>query len=223
MPFPDLFRDDVFLIETPRLWLRWPRAADARALQQIANVAAVAEMTATWPHPLPEDEADWRVLRARESNTDGDALILAITRKKLPDQLIGLIGVTETEGETAGGALAAGYLLGEAHQGRGLMTEALKGLAGAVFTGSGYGPIRASSRTINPASRRVLEKAGFTHTGISMLDAPARGGPVEVDDFELTRAAWLHALTQDRLERLRLPASVKPAYNAPHGPEAAAA
>ena len=27
--FPDLTRDDVFRLETRRLWLRWPRAADA--------------------------------------------------------------------------------------------------------------------------------------------------------------------------------------------------
>ncbi len=27
--FPDLTRDDVFRIETKRLWLRWPRIQDA--------------------------------------------------------------------------------------------------------------------------------------------------------------------------------------------------
>ena len=28
--FPEITRDDIFRLETERLWLRWPRAADAR-------------------------------------------------------------------------------------------------------------------------------------------------------------------------------------------------
>ena len=31
--FPDYFRDDVFRLETQRLWLRWPTAADAPTIQ----------------------------------------------------------------------------------------------------------------------------------------------------------------------------------------------
>ena len=202
MSFPELFADDVFHIETARLWLRWPRAADARALQQIAGIAAIAEMTATWPHPLPENEADWRILRAREANAAGTALVLAITRKKSPDQLIGTLGVRQLPVSDGGnGALGLGYMLAEAHHGRGLMTEAVIGLAGAVFTSTGYRLIRASSLSVNPASRRVLEKSGFEHTGTSMLDAPARGGMVEVDDFELSHSVWLGRMTRTRGQR----------------------
>ena len=201
MTFPDLFRDDVFRVETTRLWLRWPRAADAVALDQVARSAAVAEMTATWPHPLPETEADWRILRARESNASGDTLVLAITRKRAGDQLVGVLGLTEAGDR----ALELGFMLGNAHQGRGIMTEAVKGLATVVFTGSSASLIRASSRTINPASRRVLEKAGFTRTRSSMIDAPARGGAIEVDEFELSRAAWLRSNIQARSGRDRAP------------------
>jgi hypothetical protein len=34
--FPDLARDDVFRLETPRLWLRWPRICDAAAIHNFA-------------------------------------------------------------------------------------------------------------------------------------------------------------------------------------------
>ena len=34
--FPDVFSDDVLRIETPRLWLRWPRASDAKAIAALA-------------------------------------------------------------------------------------------------------------------------------------------------------------------------------------------
>ena len=40
--FPDLARDDVFRLETARLWLRWPRAADAAALHRFCSMWEVA-------------------------------------------------------------------------------------------------------------------------------------------------------------------------------------
>jgi hypothetical protein len=51
--FPDLTRDDVFRIETRRLWLRWPTAKDRDAILKLAGDRAVAEMLARVPHPLP--------------------------------------------------------------------------------------------------------------------------------------------------------------------------
>ena len=32
--FPEIAKDDVFRIETRRLWLRWPRLADAPAMER---------------------------------------------------------------------------------------------------------------------------------------------------------------------------------------------
>jgi hypothetical protein len=53
--FPDLFRDDVFTLETPRLFLRWPKASDAPTVAELAGDRRVAEMTASIPHPYPPD------------------------------------------------------------------------------------------------------------------------------------------------------------------------
>src|SRR5919112_4375433 len=55
--FPDLTRDDVFRLETRRLWLRWPRHADGQAIVRLAGEKAVAEMTALIPHPYPPEGA----------------------------------------------------------------------------------------------------------------------------------------------------------------------
>ncbi len=56
--FPDVTRDDVFRLETRRLWLRWPRVSDVAALADMAGRKEVAEMTGTWLHPLPQGEAE---------------------------------------------------------------------------------------------------------------------------------------------------------------------
>ena len=44
--FPDMARDDVFRLETPRLWLRWPRICDAAAIHKFCSRWEVAHYTA---------------------------------------------------------------------------------------------------------------------------------------------------------------------------------
>ncbi|HXF55811.1 MAG TPA: GNAT family N-acetyltransferase [Hyphomicrobiaceae bacterium] len=192
---PDLFRDEVFRIETRRLWLRWPRLADAPRLQEAASAPEVAQMTASWPHPLPEGEAARRIERMRQGNANGDCLVLAMTPKREPDCLIGMLGVHLAAGEDH---LTLGCLLATPYHGRGLMSEAVRGLASAVFTYSGYRRIRAASRIINPASARVLDKCGFVPIGPGLQEAAARGGAIEVDCFELRREDWRRTLAWGR-------------------------
>jgi RimJ/RimL family protein N-acetyltransferase len=183
--FPWMTRDEVFRIETPRLWLRWPRLGDADALHAIAAQASVATMTATWPHPLPDGEAARRIASARDLNASGEALVLAITLKSAPDRLVGQIGCNALPSEYLG----VGYMLDPKLSGRGLATEALRGFVDAIFTYSRLKTLTASCRLANGASKRVLERNGFAHSGRGPLDTDVRG-KVEVDYFELTRVRW---------------------------------
>ncbi len=63
--FPDLARDDVFRLETTRLWLRWPRVADAAAIERYSSRWEVARCTARIPHPYPP--GDGRALHLRRA------------------------------------------------------------------------------------------------------------------------------------------------------------
>ena len=74
--FPDIARDDVFRLETKRLWLRWPRVADAKAIERYSSRWEVAKMTARIPHPYPPGEAERFIFTAREANALGRDLIL---------------------------------------------------------------------------------------------------------------------------------------------------
>lgn len=186
--FPELFRDEVVRIETPRLWLRWPTAADAEALHEIASIEAVACRTATWPHPFPAGEALRRIEQARARNAAGDDLVLALALKGRPQRLVGLLGAGREKG---GKALVVGYLLAVEHQGYGLMTEAVRALVGNVFRYTGCATIKGASGAANIASQRVLEKAGFRHTGKALHAAPARPAAVPCDTLELKRDDWL--------------------------------
>ena len=204
--FPWVTRDEVFRIETPRLWLRWQRLTDADALQAIAGQRSVAEMTATWPHPLPDGEAATRIASARAINAEGSGLVLALTLKGDPDRLIGQIGCNALAAEHLG----LGYMIDPAFEGRGFATEAVREFVRVLFTHTPLKHIAASCRVINPASRRVLEKVGFQYIRTGAFETVARG-TVETDFLELSRADWklrLAAIRRATLEANipRLPA-----------------
>ena len=97
--FPEITRDDVFRLETRRLWLRWPDAGDAVAITAIAGHRDVADLTAHVPHPYPKGEAARRIDRWRTKNTAGTGLTLAMTAHRQPDRTpIGIVGLAPGPG-----------------------------------------------------------------------------------------------------------------------------
>ncbi len=112
--FPDLTRDDVFRLETRRLWLRWPRLADAQTIVRLAGEKSVATMTARIPHPYTPGDAEHFVYAARRSNADGESLQLAVTPKGRPNALVGMVGISPGPDERPAdpGLLARHPLLG---------------------------------------------------------------------------------------------------------------
>ena len=127
--FPDLTCDDIFRLETKRLWLRWPRATDAAALTAFASLAEVARMTANIPHPYPPREADRFILTTRAENAVGAALHLAITQKTGVRPVIGLVSVALTETSEA----EIGYVLKPEAWGKGYASEAVRLMIDTAF------------------------------------------------------------------------------------------
>ena len=188
--FPDLTRDDVFRIETRRLWLRWPNARDAEAIVHLAGDPAVSGMTARIPHPLERATVDAFVIDVRRASTEGTGLTLALAARAAPTRLIGLVGIAREPGAEAA---HLGYWLGRPYWGAGLMSEAVDAVVHAFFAYAGGTCLTAEARLDNPASRRVLEKAGMVETGRGLRDVPLRGGDHAVACFRLERGAWAAA------------------------------
>ncbi len=185
--FPDLTRDDVFRLETRRLWLRWPRLADAQAIVRLAGEKAVADMTARIPHPYTPEDAERFVYHARRANTAGEGLTLAITPKGRPSALVGCVGI---EPGPEDGRPHLGYWLGAPHWSHGYATEAARALIDAFFAYTEQREVVSAARVINPASRRVLEKCGFAYQGSGLMAFQARGGLFPVDHLRLDRRTW---------------------------------
>jgi RimJ/RimL family protein N-acetyltransferase len=192
--FPDLARDDVFRIETPRLWLRWPRICDAASIHKFCGQWEVARYTARIPHPYPQGSAERFIYAGREANASGRDLTLVMTPIKGKRDAIGSISL-ESRGKDR---LALGYVLAPQAWGKGLATEAAQAMIDAGFGLTTAVEILASVRVENKASRAVIEKCGLALAGTGLQGAPARGGMVECHSFRLGRAAWADAAAQRR-------------------------
>jgi len=183
---PEITHTDVFRLETVRLWLRWPEPRDEAAIAEFAAREEVATMTASWPHPLPAGEVARRIGWVRDNNGTGRTLTLAITRKATPSTVIGLIGGSPDK-DAPQVSHGVGYMLAPGHWGQGVISEALAAYRDVIFQLTPVGQLTAYVRTINPASRRVLEKTGFRHVERTAMDMPARGTAIPVDRFALDR------------------------------------
>jgi RimJ/RimL family protein N-acetyltransferase len=184
--FPDIARDDVFRLETRRLWLRWPRVADAKAIERYSSRWEVAKMTARIPHPYPPGEAERFIFAAREANALGRDLILVIAPIRGKRDPIGMISLESR----LQGRLTIGYALAPEVWGKGLATEAAAAVIDAGFRLTEAIEMLAAAHVENPASRRVLDKCGFEHIGTGLEGAPARGGMAPCDRFRLERTVW---------------------------------
>ena len=179
--FPDLFRDDVFRIETRRLWLRWPTARDAETIQRLAADPAVRAMMAEAPGKADRASVDEVIVALRSANAAGTGLHLALCERARPGRPLGLVGIGAASGEKAG---RLSYWLGLPFWGDGLMSEATGAIVEAWFAWAGGVRLDARVESDNRASRRVLEKAGFASD--------------EPDRFRLERGRWLARAAGER-------------------------
>lgn len=184
--FPEITHDDVFRLETERLWLRWPRLSDAEAILRGAGDPEIAGQTATIPHPYAPRDAEQFIRRARAENESGQGLVLLLAFKRQPHEAIGAIAV---HGAEFRGAARMGFWLARDFWRQGLMSEAARGFVDLVFGVSSLGEILSDARPDNVAARRVQEKLGFVPLARIEIEAPARGGLIEVERTRLSRGA----------------------------------
>lgn len=166
---------------TPRLLLRPGWAEDAPALARaIADEAIVRNLaTAPWPYGVAEAEAFLAAPRDPVMPT-----FLIIERTAAAPRLIGACGLARRPS----GAVELGYWIARGYWNRGFATEAGEALV-AIARALRLPRLEASHFVDNPASGRVLDKLGFTATGLS---APryscARGGEAMTGMFRLNLA-----------------------------------
>lgn len=140
-------------IPTERLTLRQPTPADLPAMVALANNPKMPQTTATLPFPFTE--ADGQDFLAKAAD---DPMMRAYAIAGADDGFIGVLLFKFEEGQRP----EIGYWLGEPYWGQGFAAEALRGLVAAARGLAGFERLTARVLQANPASVRVLEKAGFS-------------------------------------------------------------
>lgn len=171
-------------IRTPRLLLRPPARSDAARISLLAGDYDVASMTGTIPHPCSEQQAAEWIDSALKGD---DEVVFAIA---LPGGLIGCTGYRAFSPEHA----ELGYWIGKPYWGKGYATEAVLALIAHAFDDGGFDYLTAGHFTDNPASERVLRKAGFERTHSETRESVARGDMVPSFVYRLDREAALAVL-----------------------------
>jgi len=167
-------------LSTARLTLRPTTLGDAPRIAELANDYDVVKTTGGMPFPYRLADAEAYLARRRAADPAREALFAIDLHG---EGLVGLLGFQPT-GELAP---EVGYWLGKAYWGRGIASEALA--AAVVWAGEAWRRrcLLACHHLDNPASGRVLARAGFLYTGrVEMKPCRARG-----EDAPCRWMAWI--------------------------------
>lgn len=153
------------------LMLRAPRRSDAHALAKYANNREIwINLRDRMPHPYSLADADEWLLSVQHQDPRVNFVI------DLDGEAIGGIGlVLGTDIERC--SAEVGYWLGAEHWGRGIATAAVIRVCRYAFEDLGLLRVFATPIAWNPASSKVLEKAGFQLEG-TMRSACIKDGKV---------------------------------------------
>ncbi|MFA5122650.1 GNAT family N-acetyltransferase [Zavarzinia sp.] len=160
--------DPLPVIVTPRVELRLPQMGDFEEWSDLR--ADSREFLTPWEPIWPADDLTRNAFRqrlrryAREAREDLGYTLFLFGRGD--GALLGGISLSNVRrGVTQSCAL--GYWMGRRHAGRGLMTEAVRGVIVHVFETMRLHRMEAACLPSNEASKAVLRKAGFSEEGLA--------------------------------------------------------
>lgn len=155
---------------------------DADDVQHLAGDRAIADTTLNVPHPYEDGMAEEWIASLEAGTTATYAVILADT-----SDLIGAISLKIDLGANTG---ELGYWIGRPYWRNGYATEAAVAILDYGFESIELDKIHAAHLARNPASGRVMAKAGM-HYDRTELDATEKWGRLEdLVWYSVSRDAW---------------------------------
>jgi diaminopimelate epimerase len=182
-------RPDLPVLTTRRLTLRPLAPGDAAAIQRLADNPRVSANLLTMPSPYTIPDAHRFIAMNQRSVHSGAWVNWALTRRPAggEEEFLGVLGLRLERNQDRA---EVGYWLGEAYWGQGLMPEAVRAVAGWAFANLGLNKLWAGRFAENPASGRVLEKAGFTLEGTLRGHLKRQGTYRDDVVYGLLRSEW---------------------------------
>lgn len=176
-------------METDRIILRSWLEEDAPALFKYASDPEVGPR-AGWPPHRSLDESR-EVIRTVFSGEGMWAVVLKETGE--PIGCAGYLPASLSNLEISEDQCEVGYWIARPYWGRGICTEALRLIVRYCFEEKGFSVLWGDYFPENPASGRVMEKCGFSDTGLTTMcpnlevgsDRPVRVMRLDRDNIKL--------------------------------------
>jgi RimJ/RimL family protein N-acetyltransferase len=174
-------------LTTDRLILRPFQLSDAKRVQALAGHPSVAATTATIPHPYPDGAAEAWIEKHAESFEKGVAVQFAIGLKESTELIgcIDLFGVSEKHRKAE-----MGYWIGVDYWNKGYCSEAAIALVRFGFEHFKLNKVTSRHMSSNPASGRVMLKAGLKKEGVLRQEFEKNGGLVDIEVYGILREEW---------------------------------
>jgi RimJ/RimL family protein N-acetyltransferase len=171
-------------LQTERLILRAFQMDDAPNVDKYVSEKAIAATTLNIPHPYTLEMAEEWIGTHKEAFENGQAVRFAIT---LGDsgELLGAIGLEIT---AAHERAEMGYWIGQPHWGKGYCTEAAIAVIQHGSDSLGLERIFATHLRSNPASGRVMLKAGMKYEGRLRHHIKKWGEFVDLEMYSILRS-----------------------------------
>ncbi len=160
----------------------WRRGDEASLARHADNRRVWLNLRDRFPHPYTADDAArfmaWALTERPETQ-------FAIA---VGEEAVGGIGY-EIQPDVHRISAEIGFWLGEAHWGKGIMTEALRAVTEHAFHAHNLRRLFAGVFEWNPASMRVLEKAGYVREAVLRKSAIKDGQVIDQMLYAVTRGA----------------------------------
>ena len=160
--------------------------SDIPEIVRLLSDPAIAQMTLNVPYPYDEDDArQWLAFQEKERRA-GTGYTFAIALRD-DDLMVGAIDIRPNARHKKA---EIGYWIGKPYWGRGYATEAARAIIRYGFETLEMNRIYALHFTGNPASGRVMQKAGMQFEGVLREDV--KKGDVFQDHaiYAILRKDW---------------------------------
>ncbi|MGH2967539.1 MAG: GNAT family N-acetyltransferase [Solirubrobacteraceae bacterium] len=138
-----------------------------------------------WTARTPDTEADVRsdFVELEQARLRGERVDLALVEPSNGDVVLG--GGTLFDVDLEHGRAAVGYWLAPEARGRGVVTHAVRLIAGWAFEKLAVARLELTCGPDNHASQRVAERCGFTREGLLRSHTPFKDGRRDTVVFSL--------------------------------------
>jgi len=158
----------------------WRHGDEASLVRHANNRRIWVNLRDRFPHPYTFDDAEQFITWATATRPETHFAIA------VGDEPVGGIGY-EIQPDVHRISAEIGFWLGEAYWGRGIVTEALRAVTEQAFHAHNLRRIFAGVFEWNPASMRVLEKAGYTREAVLRQSAVKDGKVIDQMLYAVTR------------------------------------